>query len=247
VSGRRVFLTAEWRYLAILNFRIDPTALRPLVPAGTELDTWRGDALVSLVGFRFLDTRVAGVPVPFHRSFDEVNLRFYVRHGHGDDRRRGVTFIREIVARRAVAWLARLAYNEPYVTLPMRSAVPAPGALQPGRVEYTWRSARGWNRLAVEADGAPELIAPGSEAEFVAEHYWGYTRQADGSTLEYEVAHPRWRTWAVTRFEMDCDVNALYGPAFVEALGAAPCSALLAEGSAVTVFRPRPLPAPAYV
>lgn len=235
----RPFLTAEWRYLAILNFRIDPGILRPLVPAGTELDLWRGDALVSMVGFRFLHTKVLGIGIPFHRDFDEVNLRFYVRSERGGEARRGVTFVREVVPRRAIAAMARLAYNEPYIALPMRSTAPhAAHKPHPGTVEYTWKSSAGWNRLAVRASGAAELLAEGSEAEFITEHHWGYTRQRDGSTLEYAVHHPRWRIWTVADAEFNGDVKGMYGTAFIDALTASPCSALLAGGSPVTVFRP---------
>jgi uncharacterized protein YqjF (DUF2071 family) len=35
---------------------------------------------VSLVGFLFQNTRLRSIPIPFHRIFEEVNLRFYVRH-----------------------------------------------------------------------------------------------------------------------------------------------------------------------
>jgi len=100
----RPFLTASWRDLAIINFEVDPALIAPHVPAGTELDLWRGKALLSLVGFRFLDTRVLGLSVPFHTSFDEVNLRFYVRGAEG----RGVVFIKEIVPKRAVVGVAKL-------------------------------------------------------------------------------------------------------------------------------------------
>jgi uncharacterized protein YqjF (DUF2071 family) len=68
-----VFLTGEWRYLAMLNYRVDPSLLEPLVPRGTILDAWRGATYVSLVGFLFRDTRVLGVPIPLHRDFEEVN------------------------------------------------------------------------------------------------------------------------------------------------------------------------------
>lgn len=238
----RPFLTAEWRYLAILNFRIDPAVLAPLVPAGTELDLWRGNALVSMVGFRFLHTRVLGVSVPLHRDFDEVNLRFYVRTERGSEVRRGVTFVREVVPRPAIALVARLLYNEPYAALPMHSTTPhAMHKPDPGTVEYAWRGGAGWNRLAVRASGAAELLAEGSEAEFITEHHWGYTRQRDGSTIEYAVHHPRWRVWTVADAEFVCDVKGMYGTAFVDALAAAPCSALLAGGSPVSVFRPERL------
>ena len=69
-----VFLTAEWRYLAMLNYVVNPKVLAPFVPAGTELDSWAGKNFVSVVGFRFLNTRVLRIPLPFHRHFEEVNL-----------------------------------------------------------------------------------------------------------------------------------------------------------------------------
>ena len=132
---RRPFLTAEWRYLSMLNFRIDPDVLRPYVPAGTELDVWQGDTLVSVVGFRFLDTRVLGWPIPGHRDFDEVNLRFYVRRLVNGEMRRAVTFLREVVPRHAIALIARIAYNEPYITCRMRSDAPdVPAVADPGPV-----------------------------------------------------------------------------------------------------------------
>ena len=106
-----MFLSGAWRFLAMLNFRIDPAVVLPYVPAGTELETWQGDSLISVVGFRFENTRVLGVPLPFHRNFTEVNLRIYVTRRLDAEVRRGVTFIREIVPRRAIAAVARLAYR----------------------------------------------------------------------------------------------------------------------------------------
>jgi uncharacterized protein YqjF (DUF2071 family) len=107
VDSDKVFLTAEWRHLAMLNYEVEASLLLPFVPAGTELDRWHGKAFVSLVGFRFLKTRILGFTIPFHANFDEVNLRFYVRRQQGDEIRRGVVFIREIVPRRAIAFVAR--------------------------------------------------------------------------------------------------------------------------------------------
>ena len=119
VQPRR-FLTARWLDLAMLNYEVDPDLLAPHVPAGTELDCFEGRCFVSMVGFRFADTRVLGVPIPLHRSFDEVNLRFYVRRDTTEGPLRGIVFVKEIVPRRAIAWLARRLYNENYVALPMK-------------------------------------------------------------------------------------------------------------------------------
>jgi uncharacterized protein len=244
MERRRAFLTAEWRYLVILNYEVPPAVLAPLVPAGTTLDLWRGRALASIVGFRFLDTRVLGVPVPFHRRFDEVNLRFYVRREPpGGDVRRAVVFVRELVPRRAIALVARLAYNEPYDAVPMRSRAPPSLVATPGRLEYAWRTGRRWHRVAAETVGEPAIADPDSEAAFVTEHYWGYTRQRDGGTVEYEVTHPRWRLWAVRGAELDADVAEVYGPRFADALAGPPSSALVAEGSPVVVYAPHRLAA----
>ncbi len=242
--SERPFLTAHWRYLAMLNYEIDPAVLLPLVPRGTELDAFEGRTLASVVGFLFLDTRVLGVPVPFHRDFEEVNLRFYVRRRGPEGWRRAVVFVRELVPRRAIAWLARALYNEPYRALPMRHRVALPTALEsaPGEVAYEWRHEGRWHRLEAETVGTPALPAAGSEAEFITEHYWGYTAQRDGGCKEYRVEHPQWPAWEVRRARLDCDIARLYGPPFAEALTAPPCSAFVAEGSAVAVYPGRRLP-----
>lgn len=238
------FLTGAWRWLAMLNWRVDPALLTPLVPRGTELDAWNGTTYVSVVGFLFRDTRVLGIPIPFHRDFEEVNLRFYVRRearGAGGEVRRAVTFVREIVPRRAIAHVARLAYNEPYVALPMRHELGAIGGpdAAPAVVEYGWRLPGGWSRLRVRPTGPARAIADGSEEEFITEHYWGYTRQRDGGTVEYQVAHPRWRVSSVGEATLAADVATLYGPAFAAVLASPPDSAFLAEGSAIAVHMPR--------
>jgi uncharacterized protein len=240
----RPLLTASWRHLAMLNYAVPPGLLRPLVPAGTELDGWNGDTLASMVGFRFLGARLLGVPLPGHGDFDEVNLRFYVRRRAPDGAwRRAVVFVRELVPRRMIALGARWLYNEPYATVPMRHELAMDTAEDggPGRVRYAWRSGRRWQDLEVRTRGRPVLPPADSEAAFITEHHWGYTRQRDGGTREYQVAHPRWRVWDASFARLDCDAAALYGPGFGEFLGASPRSAFVAEGSAVAVHAGRRL------
>ncbi len=241
--ARRPFLTAEWRYLVMLNYEIPRAVLEPLVPAHTVLDLFEGRALASIVGFRFLDTRLLGVPVPFHRDFDEVNLRFYVKRPMPDGSvRRGVVFVRELVPRRAIAVTARLCYNEPYSTVPMHSRVPPRLVPSPGRLFYGWFGNAQHQQVSVTAVGAPQPLVPDSEPAFIAEHYWGYTRQRDGRTVEYQVAHPSWRVWQGADPSFRADVRGLYGSAFEAPLAAPPCSMFVAEGSRVTVYRPTRLP-----
>jgi len=226
----------------MLNFAVDPAILDPLVPAGTVLDRWHDQTLVSIVGFRFTDTRLLGVAMPFHRHFDEVNLRFYVRRQlQNGEVRRGVVFVRELVPRLAIALVARSVYNEPYRVVSMRSTAPDAPVDAPGRISYEWRTGGRWQRLAATAGGMPVVPERVSEAAFITEHYWGYTRQRDGSTREYEVTHPAWRVWTAEDPVLDADVADLYGARFARTLSAPPASAFIAEGSPVLVYAPRRL------
>ena len=212
------------------NYVLDPAVLAPYLPVGTEIDSWRGNTYVSLVGFLFLDTRVKGFPIPFHRNFEEVNLRFYVRRPTSDGPRRGVVFVKEIVPGRAIAGLARGLYNENYVAMPMRHV------LQGEEVGYSWKVGDSWDGICVRRTGAPFLAPPGSEEEFITEHYWGYTRRRDGGCSEYRVDHPPWLLWRVEQATVRCSARELYGREFEEGLSSEPSSVFLAEGSQVAVY-----------
>ncbi|HET6320155.1 MAG TPA: DUF2071 domain-containing protein [Chloroflexota bacterium] len=231
------FLTAEWRHLVMLNFEITREALLPFVPRHTALDLWQGRTLISLVGFQFLRTRVAGiVPLPVHQAFEEVNLRFYVTRTTPDGAiRRGVVFVRELVPKTLVALAARLTYNEPYRAVPMRSQVPPQVTHAPGRVQYEWKVDGAWQGIAATAVGTAAIPSADSEAAFITEHYWGYGRLRDGRTVEYEVTHAPWRVWDAANAAFSGNAAALYDAPFVDALTRPPSSAFIAEGSAVTV------------
>ena len=233
---RQTFLTAEWRNLVLLNYEVDPGLILSLVPRGTEIDHWNNKAFVSLVGFQFLKTRVFGLPIPFHTNFDEVNLRFYVRREVGGELRRGVVFIREIVPRRAIAFVARTFYNENYIALPMEHAIVTTVA---GNVEatYRWQANGHWNEMCIETQGNPELPCYQSQEQFIAEHYWGYAAQRDGGCIEYQVTHPSWRVWQSRDAVFRGEVDKLYGSEFAAVLRGSPASAFLAEGSAISVMR----------
>jgi uncharacterized protein len=239
MGSNGVFLTAEWRHLAMLNFEVDPALLLPLVPAGTQLDRWDGKVFVSLVGFRFLKTRLRGfLPIPLHSNFDEVNLRFYVRREVGGEVRRGVVFVREIVPRWAIAFVARTFYNENYTALPMEHEIRTL-SVRDQKVDYRWRSGKAWSGISVETDGDPEKPTDGSIEQFITEHYWGYAVQRDGGCVEYRVAHPSWKVWQVRHSAFEGDAEKTYGKEFAAVLRGTRHSAFLAEGSAVCVMRGR--------
>ena len=229
---KKVFLEAEWRYLVLINYAIDPSVLRRRVPPGTELDFEHSRTYVSLVGFQFLNTRVLGIGLPFHRDFEEVNLRFYVRRRAEDGWRRGVVFIRELVPRRMIAFVARTFYGEPYSALPMRHSVEQSDSNL--RASYAWRRGGKWESILAKGSGPSVEIEPDSHEEFIAEHYWGYNAHR-GGCVEYQVEHARWRIWHASESHCDVDVASLYGEDFVESLSKPPHSAFIAEGSPVFV------------
>lgn len=225
------FLTAEWRDLLMANYAVDPALLRPLVPAGCELDLFEGKCFVSLVGFMFLNTRVLGVPVPFHVNFEEVNLRFYVRRETAGEIRRGVVFVKEIVPRRAIAFVARTLYGEPYEAWEM-------GHTRNEReVGYSWSQGNCRNSMAVEVSDNIGVPDAGSHGEFIIEHYWGYTRRGEKRTDEYKVEHPKWELFSTRNEKIVVDFGETYGERFAFLSDADPHSILLAKGSEISVFK----------
>jgi uncharacterized protein YqjF (DUF2071 family) len=233
------FLTANWRYLAMLNFVVEPSIIGPLVPSGTEIDYEQGETFVSVVGFLFLDTRLLGFPIPLHRDFEEVNLRFYVRKKSANTWRRGVVFVRELVPKRAIAIVARTFYGEPYLALPMKHDIEHVDLKL--KVEYSWRRGSKWETLKMSASGEPQDISAGSHAEFITEHYWGYTKVRAGCS-EYRVEHPRWRIWNADHFEFQADIASLYGEQFAGTLKQTPRSAFIADGSPIQILLREQLP-----
>ena len=234
-QSRRVFLSAEWRDLVMLNYEVEPSLLNRYVPPGTSLDSFQGRTYVSLVGFRFCHTRLFGrFLVPFHANFDEVNLRFYVRRRGGGDDRRGVVFIAEVVPRRAIATTARLVYGENYTRLPMRHRVDTQGLNK--AAEYQWQISDQWCSLSAETVGPSVHPSEGSLEQFITEHYWGYSTQRPGVSVEYHVAHIPWQVWATTKAGFEGEASALYGRELATVIQRRPDCAFIAEGSPVIVY-----------
>ena len=232
------FLTAEWRKLIMAQYEVAPEVLAPYLPRGLEVDLYQGKCYVSLVAFLFDNVRVKGFAVPGHRSFEEINLRFYVRRRESDGSvKRGVVFIREFVPRRAIAWVAKRFYEEPYEAVPTSHKFGAKKDLVFAR--YAWKM--GGRVHSLEAAGhVPALeIVPGSVEEFITEHYWGYAKRSGGRagawTGAYQVEHPQWQTYRLESYHVDVDFERLYGREFGFLNGVRESSVLLAEGSEVMV------------
>lgn len=227
------FLKAEWRKLIMINYVVSEEQLLPFLPSKTKLDTWNGNHYVSLVGFMFVNTRLLGVKVPFHVNFEEVNLRFYVKYEEDGEWKRGVVFIKEIVPRLALSLVANIVYNEHYVTRKMKHVFHEDAADR--TVEYSWKEGGEWQSVFVESDIEARDILPGSEAAFITEHYWGYTKVNDQKTYEYEVTHPTWQSYPIQSYRVNVDFAKVYGKSFSNLNKTTPHSVFLAEGSEITV------------
>lgn len=227
------FLKAEWRKLALANYIIDKNLLLKYLPAGTEPDLWKGNCYVSLVGFMFINTKLLGLKIPFHSNFEEVNLRFYVKRFANGKWKRGVVFIKEIVPKPALAFVANTFYNENYETLPMDHSW---SMNENNRmVQYKWKKFGNWNFIKVTAGTNTFGITPDSETEFIIEHYWGYAKVNEHKSNEYEVTHPKWEVYEVNDYEIKVDFGNVYGEEFEFLNAISPNSVMLAEGSEITV------------
>lgn len=231
------FLKAEWRKLAIANYSIEKDLLSNYVPFGTELDLWNGNCFVSLVGFMFKNTRLLGVKIPYHVDFEEVNLRFYVKRLEKGQWKRGVVFIKEIVPKRALTFVANTMYNENYETLPMAHRWSENENKR--FVEYYWEKSGVKNSIKVQAGIESFEIEPESVTEFITEHYWGYAKVKDYKSNEYEVTHPKWKVYQVEDYEINTDFGKIYGKNFEFLNSRQPHSVMLAEGSEITVENKR--------
>jgi uncharacterized protein YqjF (DUF2071 family) len=227
----RKFLTAKWLDLVMANYAVEPELLKEFVPSGTELDFFGGKCFVSLVAFKFFDTRVLNIKIPFHIDFLEVNLRFYVRRETGTETRRGVVFIKEIVPRFAISLVARTFYGEPYETWKMRLDE------SENEFAYSWMKAGRTNLVSAQKGVNTGVPAAGSHGEFIIEHYWGYTRRGKSRTDEYKVEHPKWNLFEAKNVLTEVDFGFTYGEKFGFLAKEKPQSVLLAEGSEIAVYK----------
>lgn len=233
------FLRAEWNNLIMANYVVPKELLLPFIPVKTELDFFDGKTFVSLVGFMFLNTRILGFRIPQHINFEEVNLRFYVKYNDHGNWKRGTVFIKEIVPRFAISFFANFLYGENYSTMKMKHF----HGINPGGIEisYEWKYKNKWNKLAALSQSNSLPMRSGSEEEFIAEHYWGYTKYNEDKTFEYEVSHPRWEIFKVLNSTIDCNFSGLYGPQFSFLNEATPSSVFMAKGSEIKIHHKKDL------
>lgn len=236
-NKKNIFLSANWEYLAMLNYTIPDEVLLAYLPKGTQLDKWNGHAMVSVVGFLFNNTKVFGCKWPWHTHFEEINLRFYIKYYDGKIWKRGVAFISEIVPKPIIALTANFLYNEHYTYMPTKHHLTINNEFI--EVDYHWKNKKIWNKLSITALNKPQIILPDTEEEFIFEHYWGYNQQNKNTLIEYGIVHKRWQVYPVLTHNLEANISDLYGENFQLHLNRKPDSVFLAQGSAVVVNKPK--------
>ncbi len=230
---KKIFLRASWENLVMANYEVDPSILKPYLPKGVELDYYKYKTYVSLVGFMFKKTSLFGIPIPFFGSFEEINLRFYVKRVVGNKVKKGVVFINETVPFKIVALLANKLYKEHYISIPTKNSLVLNTISS--NIVYEWEKNKQWNSISVNADKAKQKIESGSMEEFIFERYFGFTKLDKDNSQEYRIAHPKWMTSNILNHEISCDFGAMYGVTFAHLNSQKPDSVFLAEGSKVTI------------
>ena len=234
------FLSAEWNNLIMANYACPKEILLPFLPHKTELDFYKNETYVSLVGFMFLNTNIKGFSIPYHINFEEVNLRFYVKYNDNGNWKRGTVFIKEIVPKPAISFIANSLYKEKYSTMKMKHFhIEKNDVIE---TCYEWKYNAKWNKLTAECHKKSLPMRINSEEEFIAEHYWGYTKYNDTRTYQYEVEHPRWEVFQVSNYIIDCDFKGIYGDEFSFLANTKPSSVFMAKGSEVRIHNKTVLP-----
>ena len=181
-------MTQRWHNLLFAHWPLPVEALRPLVPACFDLDTFEGQSWLGIVPFRMSNVRWRWLPaVRGTDRFPELNVRTYVTAGG----KPGVYFFSLDAANTLAVWTARRWFNLPYFNAQM--------SLQEinGRVHY---SSRRTHRKASPATFLGEFgpigdvfaARPGSLEYWLTERYCLYTVDRHGRPYRGEIHHLPW-------------------------------------------------------
>ncbi|MGC9665128.1 YqjF family protein [Planosporangium sp. 12N6] len=178
----------HWRLMTFIHWRYPVTAVRRLLPAGLELDTYDGDAWVGLIPFRMQGVRPPAAPaLPYLSSFPETNVRTYVRGPEGG---RGIFFLTVEAARLPAVLTARLSLGLPYAW--------SAADVEVGERHVTYRGRRRWPGPTGAGYEARVRMGPAIPEEdlgpldhFLTARYRLYTVFA-GRLVAVDAEHPPW-------------------------------------------------------
>lgn len=221
--------------MASANYEVDPYILRPYLPFGTELESFNGKHYVSLVAFRYCQTKLLNIKVPFHTMFEEINLRFYVkREVKPGVWRSEVAFTKLFFPKTALTLVAKHIYKENYETVKMRHEWREEGSNL--ITNYGLKNDR-WHNFELLSDKEVTGVVSGSDDEFFSKHFWGTSQIDDKSSTLYKIEHPEWLVHPVKDSSITFDFGKVFGKDFAHLTNEEPNSVQLYDGSEVVVYR----------
>ena len=186
----------EWRDLFFASFPVDPAVVGSHIPGRLTVDTFEGDAYLSVVPFLIEDIRPRGLPGAVGLSTPELNLRTYVDL----DGKRGIYFF-NLDADDLLGVLGARVFNQlPYYHADM---VYEPGDPTVFRSRRRTPGARPLTFAATYGpDGDPHQPDPGTVEHFIIERYCYFTEGQDDTIRYADIDHERWTlrpgTWSVS-------------------------------------------------
>lgn len=227
-------LSGTWSDITAFNYAVDPFALRPFVPSGTELDLFEDEAYLSVVALCFGQPHWLGViPLPFRR-FPMVTFRFYVKRRMPDGTiQRGTVFLKEFTPLTSVLTFARLMGKRDLQRAPVTTNIfPNSSYL------FWWGRIVDNNWLEAKVEGEPSITTAGTLEDFIFEKEWDFVPMGTRKTLQYRCTHPRWRVWRAHDAEARIDIHGLLSGDIARALTLSPRSVFVAQGSKVKMHFP---------
>lgn len=195
-------MVQEWHELLFMHWRVDPHQLRPLIPAGLEIDTFDGSAWVGVVPFRMSGVRFRQMPpFPGASAFPELNVRTYVTK----DGKPGVWFFSLDAASALAVGTARRWFHLPYFRAQF-----ALNRFEDGTIDYrSRRTHRGAPpadlRVSYKPTGAAFHAQPGSIEDFLTERYCLYAFDSQ-QIFRGEIDH---QPWQLQRAEAQVKLNTM--------------------------------------
>ncbi len=184
----RWLMTMSWVDLLALHWPVDPQSIEDRIPAGLDLDTFDGDAWLTIIPFVMDDVLPRGMswwPKPFR--FLELNLRTYVTAG---GEKPGVWFFSLDAESRLAVEGARRIFSLPYFNADMDRETG--GDRTTYRSNRTHRNSASARFVAEYGPAGPvEPSKSGSLDEWLMERYCLYSARGD-EVSRCDVHHPPW-------------------------------------------------------
>jgi uncharacterized protein YqjF (DUF2071 family) len=208
-------LAQQWHDLLFAHWPLPAAALRTLIPPALRLDTWQGDAWISIVPFVMRSVRPRSAPaLPWLSAFPELNVRTYVTGPDGS--KPGVYFFSLDAANPVAVRIARRFFRLPYFDAAMQVR------RQDESVVFesvrTHKQAAPGSFVARYAPSGPvEQAMPGTLDYWLAERYCFYTVDTAGHPLICEIHHAPWPLQAATTEFVQNDIAGASGLGLAEA------------------------------